>query len=422
MLEGLEKVDPSIVDRIICVLTKCDLVNEAEHITNIFDRVNGVSDDRPAVLKNFVAVKNRSNIPQHKDALMTLEQAAATEKSWFMQQTDLRSLCPDKQVTSQALVNKLDKLLFQHIVVNWLPSVLTKLDKYIQSILGQLEALGKANVKGRQILEYFIEMVTSKQHTLEMYCIAVCQELAWPNVDGTLKENENNRKKLLAEARNLPNALKDKVASTLTTILNDGSLPWKINRFEGLQCALQDHLSQNVETRSCIFHEMCDQIVNMYAWGSFDPKGGSKAMSAALYSSLLADYVDELQNHEVMSKLLADSSIWQENQDHEAKRAKLEEELKKAKMAHDMVCAMIVLSRLVVKFSEKEIQGAFKFFDCDGDGNVSAEEIGAVLKKMNTHLTEEHIAGLISDHDVDGDGQLNFEEFSKMMHTADVLM
>ena len=65
--------------------------------------------------------------------------------------------------------------------------------------------------------------------------------------------------------------------------------------------------------------------------------------------------------------------------------------------------------------SEDEIKEAFKVFDKDGDGLISAAELRHVMTNLGEKLTDEEVDEMIREADVDGDGQINYEEFVKMM-------
>eukprot|EP01089_Gocevia_fonbrunei_P005715 TRINITY_DN161_c0_g1_i1.p1 TRINITY_DN161_c0_g1~~TRINITY_DN161_c0_g1_i1.p1 ORF type:complete len:150 (-),score=49.10 TRINITY_DN161_c0_g1_i1:47-496(-) len=64
---------------------------------------------------------------------------------------------------------------------------------------------------------------------------------------------------------------------------------------------------------------------------------------------------------------------------------------------------------------EEEIREAFKVFDKDGNGLISAAELRHVMTHLGEKLTEEEVDEMIREADVDGDGQINYEEFVKMM-------
>lgn len=69
--------------------------------------------------------------------------------------------------------------------------------------------------------------------------------------------------------------------------------------------------------------------------------------------------------------------------------------------------------------SQEEIQEAFKVFDKDGNGYISAAELRHVMTSLGEKLTEEEVDEMIREADVDGDGQINYEEFVKMMVRRD---
>lgn len=60
---------------------------------------------------------------------------------------------------------------------------------------------------------------------------------------------------------------------------------------------------------------------------------------------------------------------------------------------------------------EENLRQAFRIFDRDGNGFVSAEELRYVVTKVGDVLTEAEADELIRMFDVDGDNQLNYEEF-----------
>ena len=64
---------------------------------------------------------------------------------------------------------------------------------------------------------------------------------------------------------------------------------------------------------------------------------------------------------------------------------------------------------------EQELREAFKLFDKDGHGFVSASEMRHLVTNRGERLTEEEADEFIKEADIDGDGQINYEEFLKMM-------
>jgi len=64
--------------------------------------------------------------------------------------------------------------------------------------------------------------------------------------------------------------------------------------------------------------------------------------------------------------------------------------------------------------TNEKLQQAFKMFDKDGSGLISAEEIKEVLGFGKT-LSEEAVNEIIKQVDANGDGEISFEEFAAMM-------
>lgn len=65
--------------------------------------------------------------------------------------------------------------------------------------------------------------------------------------------------------------------------------------------------------------------------------------------------------------------------------------------------------------TEEELIEAFKVFDRDGNGLISAAELRHVMTNLGEKLTEEEVDEMIREADIDGDGHINYEEFVRMM-------
>ncbi|KAF8045263.1 hypothetical protein N665_5317s0004 [Sinapis alba] len=53
----------------------------------------------------------------------------------------------------------------------------------------------------------------------------------------------------------------------------------------------------------------------------------------------------------------------------------------------------------------------FKKFDANGDGKISASELGDALKNLGS-VTHDDIKRMMAEIDTDGDGYISYQEFS----------
>ena len=58
---------------------------------------------------------------------------------------------------------------------------------------------------------------------------------------------------------------------------------------------------------------------------------------------------------------------------------------------------------------------AFAYFDQDGNGSITVEELGEVLNQMGQNPTEQELKDMISEVDADRNGTIEFSEFIDMM-------
>jgi calmodulin len=65
--------------------------------------------------------------------------------------------------------------------------------------------------------------------------------------------------------------------------------------------------------------------------------------------------------------------------------------------------------------SDEELKEAFKVFDKDQNGFISAAELRHVMINLGEKLTDEEVNQMIQEADINGDGQVDYEEFVKMM-------
>nr|XP_043626834.1 calcium-binding allergen Ole e 8-like [Erigeron canadensis] len=79
----------------------------------------------------------------------------------------------------------------------------------------------------------------------------------------------------------------------------------------------------------------------------------------------------------------------------------------------------IILCKGIAGESESEsindLKEAFKLYDLDNNGVISANELQQILSQLGENYTLESCANMIKSVDSDGDGFVDFEEFRKMM-------
>eukprot|EP00397_Hematodinium_sp_SG-2012_P038652 GEMP01042079.1.p1 GENE.GEMP01042079.1~~GEMP01042079.1.p1 ORF type:complete len:150 (+),score=48.42 GEMP01042079.1:82-531(+) len=63
----------------------------------------------------------------------------------------------------------------------------------------------------------------------------------------------------------------------------------------------------------------------------------------------------------------------------------------------------------------EDLVEAFKVFDLDGDGFISASELRKVMNNLGEKLTEQEIDEMIREVDNDGDGKVSWNEFLMMI-------
>ncbi|KAM5556195.1 calmodulin [Rosa sericea] len=65
--------------------------------------------------------------------------------------------------------------------------------------------------------------------------------------------------------------------------------------------------------------------------------------------------------------------------------------------------------------SDEQLKEAFRVFDKDQNGFISAAELRHVLTNLGEKLTDEELGEMVREADLDRDGQINYEEFVKVM-------
>ncbi|KAL3644916.1 hypothetical protein CASFOL_010096 [Castilleja foliolosa] len=65
-----------------------------------------------------------------------------------------------------------------------------------------------------------------------------------------------------------------------------------------------------------------------------------------------------------------------------------------------------------------ELREAFKVFDRDQDGFISAIELRNVMMNLGEKLSDEEAEQMIREVDTDGDGLVSYDEFARIMVTS----
>lgn len=58
--------------------------------------------------------------------------------------------------------------------------------------------------------------------------------------------------------------------------------------------------------------------------------------------------------------------------------------------------------------TEEEMKEAFKVFDRDNNGFISAQELRLVMANLGEKLTDEEVEEMIKEADMNGDGQVDY--------------
>ena len=63
------------------------------------------------------------------------------------------------------------------------------------------------------------------------------------------------------------------------------------------------------------------------------------------------------------------------------------------------------------KAGEETIRSVFKYYDTDGNGKISADELKSIMDQMGLNLSMDQIKQAISQYDINKDGEWDFNEF-----------
>ncbi|XP_077233223.1 putative calcium-binding protein CML41 [Tasmannia lanceolata] len=63
----------------------------------------------------------------------------------------------------------------------------------------------------------------------------------------------------------------------------------------------------------------------------------------------------------------------------------------------------------------RDLQESFRYFDGDGDGNISIEELRSFFVSIGEDMSSDEAKAVIAEFDSDSDGLLDFQDFAKLM-------
>jgi Ca2+-binding EF-hand superfamily protein len=68
----------------------------------------------------------------------------------------------------------------------------------------------------------------------------------------------------------------------------------------------------------------------------------------------------------------------------------------------------------LLKERSKRLPERFKFFDVDGSGTISLEELRVCIRNIDHLVTNAEIEAMLKTADSSGDGQISYEEFDSL--------
>lgn len=77
---------------------------------------------------------------------------------------------------------------------------------------------------------------------------------------------------------------------------------------------------------------------------------------------------------------------------------------------------LLLMAHKIQKFDEQDdLRMAFRVFDKNGDGYISASELKSVMESLGEKMTDEQVEEMIREADLDGNGLIDYNEFIKIM-------
>ena len=76
---------------------------------------------------------------------------------------------------------------------------------------------------------------------------------------------------------------------------------------------------------------------------------------------------------------------------------------------------VMMADRMKERDTEEEVIEAFKVFDADASGYITADELRRILMDIGEDVSEEEMNQLILEADLDGNGRIDYDEFNKLV-------
>ena len=77
--------------------------------------------------------------------------------------------------------------------------------------------------------------------------------------------------------------------------------------------------------------------------------------------------------------------------------------------------ALVQAEKVLSAQQISELKEAFQLFDRDGDGTISTDELGIVLRSIGQNPTDKQIEEMIAEVDSNGNGYCEYDEFLYLM-------